>query len=270
MVAALLIFAIPNYVYLCHILKHYFRKMMKRYVFLFIGFLTLGFVAQAQNRPTGYEAEQNLSTVGTNNSSTVVRLFDNRYQGMRGSPYLLTHWMQADITYANNKTEKDVPVKYDVYANRLVMRRPQGDSVVIVSPTVSGFLLKDVNSGKNRVFSRFNDAKTDDSSLKEELLEVLYEGKTALLVRYDKTILGASYQGAYNANRPYDELQDEKNYYLRKPDQTFVKTKLNKKQLLEHLNATAELKKWVDTQKLDLKKEADVVRLLKEWEKTQN
>ena len=98
----------------------------------------------------------------------------------------------------------------------------------------------------------------------------MYEGKTALLIRYDKTIQKASYQGAYNANRPYDELQDEKNYYLRKPDQTFIKTKLNKKQLLEHLTATPELKKWVDTEKLDLKKEADVVRLLSELDKTPN
>jgi hypothetical protein len=250
-------------------LKYYFHKAMKRHLFIFTCSLVLCFVAEAQNKPTGYEAEQNMATVGTNNSSTVVRSFDNRYQGMRGSPYLLSNWTPADITYANNKTATDVLVKYDVYSNQLVMRRPQGDSVVIISP-VSGFLLKDVSSGKNRVFSRFNDAKTDDPSLKEELLEVLYEGKTALLIRYDKTIQKASYQGAYSANRPYDELQDEKNYYLRKPDQTFVKTKLNKKQLLDHLTATAALKKWVDTEKLDLKKEADVVRLLKEWEKTQN
>ena len=243
---------------------------MKRSLFIFTYSLVLCFIAEAQNSPTGHEAEQNMTTVGTNNSSTVVRSFDNRYQGMRGSPYLLSQWTQADITYANNKTEKDVPVKYDVYANQLIMRRPQGDSVVIVSPTVNSFLIKDINSGKNRVFSRFNDAKTDDPSLKEELLEVLYEGKTALLVRYDKTIQKASYQGAYSANRPYDELEDEKNYYLRKPDQTFVKTKLNKKHLLEHLTATAELKKWVDTEKLDLKKEADVVRLLREWEKNPN
>jgi len=241
---------------------------MKQYLFIY--FLVLYCVAQAQNRPTGHEAEQNMATVGANNSSTVVRSFDNRYQGMRGSPYLLSHWINADITYVNNKTQMDIPVKYDVYANQLVMRRPQGDSVVIVSPTVSSFLLKDINSSKNRRFTRFKDAQTDDSSLKEELLEVLYEGKTALLIRYDKTILKASYQGGYNANRPYDELQDEKNYYLRKPDQTFVKTRLNKKQLLEHLNATADLKKWVDTEKLDLKKEADVVRLLAEYEKTQN
>jgi hypothetical protein len=241
---------------------------MKRYLFIFTCSLVLCFVAQAQNRPTGYEAEQNLNTVGAENSSTVVRSFDNRYQGMRGSPYLLNHWVQADISYANNKTQTDVPVKYDVYANQLVMRRPQGDSVVIVSP-VSGFLLKDVTSGKNWIFSRFKDAKTDDTALKEELLEVLYDGKTALLARYDKMLIKASYQGAYSANRPYDELEDEKNYYLRKPDQTLVKTKLNKKQLLEHLSASAELKKWVDTEKLDLKKEGDVVRLLKEWEKTQ-
>lgn len=241
---------------------------MKRSLLIFIHSLVLCLVAQAQTRPTGPEAEQNLNTLGANNASTVVRSFDNRYQGMRGSPYLFNHWIPADITYANNKTQTDVPVKYDVYANQLVMRRPQGDSVVIVS-LVSGFLLKDVNSGKNRVFSRFKDTPTNDPSLKEEFLEVLYEGKTALLVRYDKTLLKASYQGAYNANRPYDELQDEKSYYLRKPDQTLVKTKLNKKQLLEHLGATAELKKWVDTEKLDLKKEADAVRLLKEWEKSQ-
>jgi hypothetical protein len=241
---------------------------MKRYLLIFIHFFVLCFVAQAQNRPTGSEAEENLNTVGAN-SSPVVRSFDTRYQGMRGSPYLLSQWIQADITYANNKTQTDVPVKYDVYANQLMMRRPQGDSVVIIAPKVNGFLLKDVNSGKNRVFSLFKDAKTDDPSLKEELLEVLYEGKTALLIRYDKMLIKASYQGAYSANRPYDELQDEKSYYLRKPDQTLVKTKLNKKQLLEHLSAGAELKKWVDTEKLDLKKEADVIRLLREWEKTQ-
>jgi hypothetical protein len=201
---------------------------MKQPFFIFISFL-MCLVAQAQTSPTGQDAEQNLTNVGTNNLSTVVRLFDNRYQGMRGSPYLLNYWTPADITFANNKTEKDVPIKYDVHANQLMMRRPQGDSVVIVSPVVSSFQLKDVNNGKNRVFSRFSDAKTDDSSLKEELLEVLHEGKTALLIRYDKTIQKASYQGAYNANRTYDELEDEKSYYLRKADQTFVKTKLNKK-----------------------------------------
>ena len=61
---------------------------------------------------------------------------------MRGSPYLFDQWIRADITFDNKKTEKDLPVKYDVYANQLLLRRPQGESVVIVSPIVTGFYSK--------------------------------------------------------------------------------------------------------------------------------
>ncbi|MDJ1494306.1 hypothetical protein QNI19_15285 [Cytophagaceae bacterium DM2B3-1] len=231
------------------------------FVLLFSG-LTLS--AFGQNTPSGYDAQQNLNMAGATSGGgmTVVRGFDNRYEGLRGSPYLLQHWCNADVTLANSKIQNDVPVKYDVYSNRLVMRRSQGDSAIVVSSSVKGFLLKDVLTGQNRLFERFPDLKTDDAILKEEYLEVLYEGKTALLVRYDKKVLKASYQGAYSSGRTYDELMDEKNYYIRKADQTISKVKLGKKSVLEHLNASDDLKKFVEQEKLDLKETKDVIRLM--------
>ncbi|MDJ1503283.1 hypothetical protein [Xanthocytophaga agilis] len=235
---------------------------MKTYLF----FLSIGVSLSAlgQSTPSGYDAQQNLNMAGGVGGSgmTVVRGFDNRYEGLRGSPYLLPHWCNADVTLANSKIQNDVPVKYDIYSNRLVMRRPQGDSAIVVSSSVKGFLLKDVLTGQNRLFERFPDLKTDDTILKEEYLEVLYEGKTALLVRYDKKVLKASYQGAYSSGRTYDELMDDKSYYIRKTDGTINKVKLGKKAVLEQLNASDDLKKFVEKEKLDLKETKDVIRLM--------
>jgi hypothetical protein len=220
----------------------------------------------AQTQPSGYDAQQNMNAVGAG-GVTAVRAFDNRYEGVHGSPYLFPYWCNADIELAGNQVHADVPVKYDVYLNQLVMRRPQGDSVVILPGLVAGFVMKDVISGKNHVFRCFTNAKTDDATLKYEYFEVLHNGAVVLLTRYDRKLVKASYQGAYNAGRPFDELMPEKSHYLKKADGTFVKLKLGKKALLEHLEKPDEAEKIIKSQKLDLKKEADAVKLLEACEK---
>jgi hypothetical protein len=229
--------------------------------------LTLSFglvaaAALAQNpTPVGYDAQENLNTAGMAGNMTVMRGFDNRYEGMRGSPYLLPYWCNADVQLASGKTQPDVPVKLDVYSDWLVMRRQRGDSAVVDPAQVKGFVLKDATAGRDRTFVK-TAVKTDNGAVRNEFMEVIHEGKTALLVRYDRRILKANYQGGYNADRRYDELLPEESHYLRKPDGTLAKLKLNRKAVLEHLGDTPELRKIIEDLKLDLRKEADVARLL--------
>lgn len=224
--------------------------------------LTLSLLATTAvyGQESGYDAQQNVNALA--GSSNVVRTYDTRYEGVKGSPFFTQSWSEGVLFYSDGKKSAALPLKHDVYKNQLVAKRPQGDSVLINTGNVSHFQLKDP-AGKVYLFKKFPGLKTADAGLTSAFFQVLYEGKMALLIKHNKSLVKANYQGAYSADRPYDELVSQSEYYLKKADQTLIKIRMNKKAILDILqDKQSTVKEFVEKEKIDFKDEASVAKLL--------
>lgn len=216
---------------------------------------------------TGANGQENLNAL-VRGAPTVVP--DTRYEGLRGSPYVITRWLPGTITMArSNSVLQPVPLKYDVFQKRILMRNVQkGDSLEINANLIKSFVLTDAAmpdpaTGKptEHYFRRFLEAPTPIEQV--DFVEVLHEGKYTLLKRYAKRLEKASYQGAYSSDRRYDELVSKEEYFLRSPDRSLEPVKPNLKALQSAAPKLADaLKAEASKQKLSGKSEAELVRLL--------
>jgi hypothetical protein len=191
----------------------------------------------------------------------MVRKFDKRYEGVRGTPFFSEKWQKGSVTMKNGKKIDKLDLKIDLFNHDVIMKRPNGDSIIIFAHTVDQVSLDDLNDGSVHVFKKSGSFK--EAGPKDAFVEVLYEGKYTLLAERKKTIVKASYTGAYNTGKPYDEFKDEIAYYLKKQDKNPIKIKLSRKSVLDELeNHQGELKSFISKENIDFKNEMDVVKVL--------
>lgn len=205
-----------------------------------------------------------INTMSLAGQGNIVRTWDSRYQGMKGHPFVKNAWENAQIVSVDGKVYQDVPLKYDVYSNLAVVKNSKGDSIITEVLNIQEFTFK---SSKMTFVKEPLLDNSDNIKNYGKLYEQLYKGnKVALLKNHRKVLLQADYQGGYSANRRYDELVEEYDYFLKKTG-TIEKIKLNEKNLLKSLSdREKELKEFLKKEKLNLKTEVGVLRLLQYYE----
>ena len=216
----------------------------------------------------GYETYQSTSQIIGTGPYTMVNTIDQRYEGLRGSPYFLPEWNKGQIEMVSGQNYKDVPIKFDAHRQELILLRTgvKNDSIIVNANQVKSFQFQS-SDGQFYVFRRFPTAKTDDEALKEGYFLVLYQGKSTLLKRIVKTFKQADYKNPYSNDIRYDEFKPISSYYLLKPDQTLTKVKLSDKSLIESFgDHKDELKAFAKQEKLTIKTEADAIQLVTKYD----
>ncbi|WP_210488949.1 hypothetical protein [Rufibacter aurantiacus] len=244
-------------------------KINAKSLFVFtlgLTYSTLGF--SQTNAPQGMAAQMNLNTLAAGGNAANVRIFDNRYEGVKGSPYFMEAWLPGEIEIkAGNtgKTElfKDLNLKYDVFSNLLVAVIPQTkDTLQISTLPVISFRME-APAGDKLEFRRIKEARELDPALADAFFAVLYDsqnGKATVVKRIAKKKIEANFKGPYSAGQTYDEIVDETSYYV-VANGKMKKVKLNKKSLLEAFPEKADqIKSFISSQKLAMSSEADLVK----------
>lgn len=222
----------------------------------FIPFIPIAFAAHVglaqSNAPTGLDAERNLVELGNSNNATMVRTYDNRYEGVKGSPFFLPEWAKARIAI-NNTFFDNVEAKYNVYNNELLYRNPKGEEYILMPSKVASFVLKDSQAKKEYLFKRYPALSAKDPQLARQYVVALYDGKQVQLVMVpQKRLVKATFKQPYSVSKNYDELQDEQYYYLLGPDNALTKVKLNKKSLLKALPQNQDkVEKYIAAERID-------------------
>ena len=224
--------------------------------------------ANPNARRNGYETYQSTNQIVGAGPYTMINTIDHRYEGLRGSPYFLPEWNKGQIEMIAGQHYTNVPIKFDAYRQHLILLRPQvgNDSIIVNANQVKSFQFSNPD-GQFYVFRRFPNLKTDDETLKEGYFLVLYQGKSALLKRVVKSLKKADYKNPYANGERYDEFIPVSSYYVLRPDQTVVKTKLLEKALLDALSDHEnELKAFAKEEKLSGKTENDAIQLVKKYD----
>ena len=137
--------------------------------------------------------------------------FDNRYEGVKGTPFLFDDWSLGSVLYDNTLFSKELEYRYDVIKNDLHIRFRSGEVRIPDNFHILQFSLKD-KQGKTHFF----DHALVTGERTDQFYEVLYSGKqTQLLKLVKKELRKADYKGAYSTDQRSDEFTTKTKYFLR-------------------------------------------------------
>ena len=227
--------------------------------------ITLGFIvsitcsAQNISVPQGYEAKENLRELGYMDGTGNVRTFDNRYEGVKGTPYVFEEFHPGEV-YLKTKNKVAVQdLNYNCFENELVYLDPATKVIRVMNRfQVDLFTMRD----GDRVLT-FVPVKLGED---EETIfaEVLYNKGSIVYKVYGKEWLKANYEGGYSADRRYDQFVDKYDlYFMKKGGNMLYKAKKSKKQVIAAFpDHEKEISSYIKSNKLDLKEDSSLVKLL--------
>ena len=192
--------------------------------------------AFAQQTPMGLEGAAGQSNLRDLARGLPAVLPSGTEEAMIGSPYADNRWLPARLDVPNARPLPPVALKYDVLHRRLLMRpqlngRP--DSLELDDARVAGFVLSEpatpLGPGRQRRFRRFEDSPVPMQ--RSSYVEVLHQGRYAVLIYRRKTVLPADLQAAYSTGQRAAIIVDHTEYYLRTPEGQLRSLKLTSKAL---------------------------------------
>lgn len=207
-------------------------------------------------KPSTVNAQIN-NTIGLDQSGMLLRVKNSAFDNIVGSPYLIKDWTNGNVKFFGADPIQNVALKLDLMENLLVVKG-KNDQENLFDTKVSEFTLND--SGKERLFrAGFTSSK---NLAIPGYFEIIYDGKTKLLVRELKSIIEST---GYNTSTITKNISSSVEYYISKADNVVNLVKLNEKSILAILDKS-ELAKYVKDNKLNLKNRDEVVKLLQYYD----
>ncbi len=194
-----------------------------RFLWLFL-WLSAALPAAHGQQKSAPERQQIVDEVGKNFNQNAVQTFDDRYEGVKGSPLLLDQWTPGRVTLRDGKVFSSVQLKYDLYRDEIVVKHPYDHAVIPEKYTVTQFSLRSEPGEDSLYFMLVDYLPNYRKFPPNHFAQVLYgnlsdPNTSTLLAVHNKKLIKADFQGAYSADRRYDEFSETMtSYYLVKPN----------------------------------------------------
>jgi len=215
--------------------------------------------AQNISVPEDYEAKENLRELGSMDGTGNVQTFDNRYKGVKGTPYVFEEFHPGEV-YLKTKNKVAVQdLNYNCFENEIVYMDPATKVIRLMNRfQVDLFTIRDGDRVLTFVPVKLGD---DEQTI---FAEVLYNKGSDVYKVYGKEWLKANYEGGYSADRRYDEFVDKYDlYFIKEGENMLYKAKKSKKQVIAAFpDHEKEISSYIKSNKLDLKEDSSLVKLL--------
>jgi hypothetical protein len=183
---------------------------------------------------TGITAEQNLNAIG--NLSRIANAggtgFDNRYEGVKGSPRLFDTLLPSFLNMRGQDFYIQIETNIDIINNSLIFIYPKTGKLL----SIPSEMIKEVkinSDGKELVFRTARGKNYTGDFKEHRFFQVLKDGQLQFIKMPVKKLIAADYKDVYSADRRYDEYTTYYKYYIMSPDSTFQQIQLNKKSLIK-------------------------------------
>jgi hypothetical protein len=172
-----------------------------------------------------------------------------------GNPFFSTDWVKGDVTFSNGNVQKDKIVKYSELKD-ILYTQAQGNQYGLFDTPVTQFTIYNTD-GTTAHFSIFpGNGKVADNAF----FQVLADGKVKLLKKNAKAI--SESKAGIGTAVVTKTVVDNIDYYLL-IDGKAVRVKKDKKAIEAALgNKQTELDAYAQTNKLNLKKDDDLAKLI--------
>ena len=230
-------------------------------VFLFLTLTSWSQQLSEASQRVFKSVENMQSVINLNKISQTGITFDTRYEGIKGSPRLADSLLPSFLKLAGQDYYFQIKADLDLVNNTLIYAGSgSGQMYSIPSSDVSELV---INKDGIELLFRTTKGKKFEKDLKENrFYQVLTEGEYEFIKVPMKGFLRADYQGAYTADRRYDEYVNESRYYLKGRDGTFYQVQLNKKTLLKVLPEKKEIIEQAFSKSSSEDKEGLVISIL--------
>ena len=215
-------------------------------------------------------AQGNAGVAGTSDNEALNRALyrvKGRAADVVGTPFLIPFWTRGNVRMTTG-TVPNPWLKYDVAGDRLLWRRPTGDSLELNTNAMTEFSFGDSLRGERHVFRRYLTSKIADPLLRTAFFEVGYDaGRSALLKRRTRLLHHDSTRPSLTV-RGTSKWQENTLFYLKRADDVIEPIRLTTKAVLAALGKTNApvLQAYMARENLDLSTETDVVKLLKYYD----
>lgn len=241
-------------------LKRNTKKKKMKLALSCLGLLiTCASMAQSISNTDGYERNENLRELGSTDGTGNVRTFDNRYEGVKGSPYVFAEWYPGEVFLSGKQKVVIKDLNYNCFDNEIAYKDPATEVIRLMNRYKVDFFQLDMDGEK----LTFVPLKLSDDG-EAVFAEILYDLSSKVYKVYRKEFLKANYEGGYSADRKYDEFVDKSDLLvLKKGDNTLYKIKNSKKYIISIFpDKEKEISAYIKNHKLDLKQDESIVKLL--------
>jgi hypothetical protein len=180
------------------------------------------------------------------------------YDKITGNAFWKAEWVTATLIGRNKKERWEQEVKLNMASHEIYYRKPNGDEEVVNVGLVKKVQFHQPNNPEEitAIFlNGISEPYVSEEPIKE-LLQVLNEGKYQLLKMENRKLLeGDSLFGTMK--RYY--FKNEVKYFLANNYIVSPLKKLNKESILQLAPAGKKEQEWLSQNKIDFKKEADIV-----------
>ena len=237
---------------------------MKHLLLLFIlGLFSFSYCYPQNEQVNSSQSEaDNIRSISTRSiMSGSVRTFDNRYEGVKGSPYFSEIFSRATVWMKNGGVKEDVILVLNLSTNQLEVQMI-GGIIKIPLRIVDRFEMKD-SLGIDRQFV-VKTLLTEKGESKPMALEKLYQGKSVLYRRCYKEFRKANFNGPYPSNQNSDRYLDRVKYYLKPAGNAiFSDVRLNRNSWQKALSSQkSSVKAYLRQESLDIEEEQEAIQLL--------
>ena len=212
-----------------------------------------------------FDVVRTTSDLLNNDYATASRpRIDPRYEGYRGTPFLVPNWEKGELWMVDGKRIKDVPMKYDALHKEVWIMRSPTDSIVVNADQLRGFRLFNADRSSSYPFLRVQGLKAENGDLLNGFLLVLHEGKATLMKYVNKEIMPADFKDQYSTGRRYDQFVDRSSYYLRLKGGGVQRIKPNARSVADAFgNKEALIREYIKQENIDLKNDGDLVKVVR-------
>jgi hypothetical protein len=174
-------------------------------------------------------AEENLKALANLNPYSQGSVgFDNRYEGVKGSPRLNDTLLHSFLKIRGQDSYVELMADLDIVSNSVIYIHPKTRQIFSVPLNMISEII--INKEGNDVLYRPTTGVRFGKEPKEvKFYQLLKAGRYQLMKVPGKVFMQANYKGAYSPDRRYDEFLADDKYYLPGPDSIFYQIQLNKK-----------------------------------------
>lgn len=213
---------------------------MKRLILLLLlvaAFFTSATAQTTSNSATALSSFSKQDEIRALNSNKMrnVTEFDNRYEGVKGTPFIYDDWSEGSLLLNDSaKVTSPMLYKFDVVNNELWVKMKNAPERILFSKEILSFdLLRPTGQ-----VTKFKKVKLPESLERHHFAVSVFEGSKISLIRDVKKIFRKSNlqdRGIVTTGNAYDWFDEVSNYYVKKSEREYDKVILKKSDLIDAL-----------------------------------
>ena len=169
------------------------RKDAQYHLIFFLFFLTCSGTLPAYGQSAAAYNIINPSETSPNLPLLNGRIWHNKYSRAQGDPYFLSDGFLKGSVSFNGRKYDDLDLRYDIFNDELILRTENKPIIIMNKEMVDDFDL----IFENRIHHIINTGN-DTSSILKGYVNLLYDGPSALFVKYSKIIYPLGAEGRYD------------------------------------------------------------------------